>query len=315
MSKIFKRIFKDIANFKKGNYEENGIFCDFNEKNIKKVNILIIGPEGTPYEGGFYFFTLYFSDNYPLSPPSVKFKTYGIISNNSIRFNPNLYTNGKVCLSILGTWSGPGWSVCCTLTSVLLSLQSLLNETPIHNEPGWENIEPNDSRSKNYNKILRYSNLAITVVDMLNNTPPEFEVFIPVMLRYLIKNKTKFYNYINENINNTLKESYLSSSIFTMNIKTDFKKLKHDLDVIFNRNKTLIEQLSNTETPEELHVSNDIENTELTILDIKEKPKRQAPNANCNIYDIGTVKKSENNNKLYIVSETKTGKKRWKLFL
>ena len=53
--------------------------------------------------------------------------------------NPNLYENGKVCLSILGTWSGPGWTTACTLSSVLLSIQSLLNENPIHNEPGWEN--------------------------------------------------------------------------------------------------------------------------------------------------------------------------------
>ena len=58
MSKIFKRIFKDISNFKKGNYDQHGIFCDFDERNIKKVNILIIGPDGTPYEGGYYFFTL-----------------------------------------------------------------------------------------------------------------------------------------------------------------------------------------------------------------------------------------------------------------
>ncbi len=26
-----------------------------------------------------------------------------------VRFNANLYQNGKVCLSLLGTWQGPGW--------------------------------------------------------------------------------------------------------------------------------------------------------------------------------------------------------------
>ena len=25
---------------------------------------------------------------------------------NKVRFNPNLYDSGKVCLSLLGTWSG-----------------------------------------------------------------------------------------------------------------------------------------------------------------------------------------------------------------
>ena len=45
----------------------------------------------------------------------------------TVRFNPNLYANGKVCLSILGTWSGPGWSPVQSLASVLISIQSLMN--------------------------------------------------------------------------------------------------------------------------------------------------------------------------------------------
>lgn len=36
----------------------------------------------------------------------VQFLTTG---NGSVRFNPNLYNCGKVCLSLLGTWSGPSW--------------------------------------------------------------------------------------------------------------------------------------------------------------------------------------------------------------
>ena len=53
-----------------------------------------------------------------------------------VRFNPNLYRDGKVCLSILGTWAGPGWSPAQSLSSVLLSIQSLMNARPYHNEPG-----------------------------------------------------------------------------------------------------------------------------------------------------------------------------------
>jgi Ubiquitin-conjugating enzyme len=37
----------------------------------------------------------------------MKFLTTGA---GSVRFNPNLYNCGKVCLSLLGTWSGPSWS-------------------------------------------------------------------------------------------------------------------------------------------------------------------------------------------------------------
>lgn len=50
-----------------------------------------------------------------------------------MRFNPNLYANGKVCLSILGTWDGPSWTPGMTLSSVLLSIQTLLSATPYHN--------------------------------------------------------------------------------------------------------------------------------------------------------------------------------------
>ena len=62
---------------------------------------MIVGPEGTPYQHGFYFFDVQFSDTYPMKPPYVSFKT----GDGRVRFNPNLYVEGKVCLSILGTWS------------------------------------------------------------------------------------------------------------------------------------------------------------------------------------------------------------------
>ena len=37
----------------------------------------------------------------------VQFLTTG---GGKVRFNPNLYECGKVCLSLLGTWSGPSWN-------------------------------------------------------------------------------------------------------------------------------------------------------------------------------------------------------------
>lgn len=67
--------------------------------------------------------------------------------------DPNLYANGKVCLSILGTWQGPGWTQSQTLTSVLLSIQSLMNPLPYHNEPGYEN-ERSTNDAQNYNECI-----------------------------------------------------------------------------------------------------------------------------------------------------------------
>ncbi len=66
----------------------------------------------------------------------VKLLTTG---QGAVRFNPNLYNSGHVCLSLLGTWSGPGWDAQnSTLLQVLVSLQSLVMvPDPYYNEPGY----------------------------------------------------------------------------------------------------------------------------------------------------------------------------------
>ena len=73
-----KRIVKDIKNVKKEEDElkKNGIFYKHDEENLLKGYAMIIGPENTPYQDGFYFFTFKFNEEYPFVPPIVIFKTY-----------------------------------------------------------------------------------------------------------------------------------------------------------------------------------------------------------------------------------------------
>lgn len=126
--------FRDIASLYKNS--PHGIFVECEDSDISLVYAVIIGPDNTPYEGGFFLFLLRFPRSYPMDPPHVQLMTTGA---GTVRFNPNLYADGKVCLSILGTWSGPGWSPAMSLQSVLLSIQSLLCENPYFNEPAFEN--------------------------------------------------------------------------------------------------------------------------------------------------------------------------------
>lgn len=304
MSKLFRRIFTDIKAFKKSNLEEQGIYCDFDEKNVYKVRAMIIGPKDTPYENGYYFFRLCFPSDYPLNPPKVIFYTQG----EHIRFNPNLYTTGKVCLSILGTWPGPSWSSSCSLISVLLSLQTLLNENPIHNEPGWEDIKSNDYRCINYNNILRYANLKIAVIKMIENTPSEFEVFKDVMLSKLHTSKFFFENYM-EHKEHLNESNILKTEIYSLYIKTNYsecrQKINDILKIPINKNNLFLKQddtIDNTEID-----SNTGENIVLT------KPKRQVPEGNANLFEVGYETISENNGKKYIIYLTNKNKKRWKL--
>ena len=120
--------------------ESLGIHLHFDEQDIMKATAMIIGPQGTPYEDGMLFFRIRFPQDYPFSPPKVSY-----VSTSRIRIHPNLYvgkssTNyeGKVCLSSLNTWSGPKWTSAMNIASILITLQSILDENPLRNEPGYE---------------------------------------------------------------------------------------------------------------------------------------------------------------------------------
>jgi ubiquitin-conjugating enzyme E2 Z len=72
---------------------QHGIIVEPDETNLLRWHALIVGPEGTPYEGGFFYFVVQCPPDYPSSPPLVKLMTTG---GGTVRFNPNLYANGKV---------------------------------------------------------------------------------------------------------------------------------------------------------------------------------------------------------------------------
>ncbi|CAL9247605.1 unnamed protein product, partial [Arabidopsis halleri] len=74
------------------------IFVRAYESRMDLLRAVIIGAQGTPYHDGLFFFDIFFPDTYPSVPP--------VNCSGGLRINPNLYNCGKVCLSLLGTWSG-----------------------------------------------------------------------------------------------------------------------------------------------------------------------------------------------------------------
>ena len=71
------------------------------EDHLDMCSFAIEGPVGTPYEDGLFLFDVHFKDNYPKKPPLVHYISYC-----KGKLNPNLYEDGLVCLSLLGTWDG-----------------------------------------------------------------------------------------------------------------------------------------------------------------------------------------------------------------
>lgn len=126
------RILKEISDFKKDKTIKNAYIFP-HENNMRNVDVLIIGCPNTPYECGYFWFNFIYPTDYPTNPIKVKFMT---TDSGKIRFNPNLYVDGKVCLSLINTWGNNDWTPANTITTVILSIQSqVLNEEPIKNEP------------------------------------------------------------------------------------------------------------------------------------------------------------------------------------
>ncbi|XP_027368709.1 probable ubiquitin-conjugating enzyme E2 25 [Abrus precatorius] len=154
------------------------IYVRVYERRIDLMRAVIIGAAGTPYENGLFFFDIMFPSEYPKQPPLLHFHSFGL------RLNPNLYCSGKVCLSLLNTWSGrksEKWDPSrSTMLQVLLSIQGLvLNEKPFFNEPGADAfrlfILERKSRAYNENVFGLTCNISI---HLLRKPPKYFETFV-----------------------------------------------------------------------------------------------------------------------------------------
>ena len=215
------RLVRDIKQIIKSPLTDNGIYYIHDDVDILKGYAMIIGQPDTPYFGGYYFFEFDFPTNYPHSPPSVKYRTNG----NKIRFNPNLYICGKVCVSLLNTWQGDQWTSCQTISSILLTLSTLLCSDPLLNEPG---VTKTHKDLDNYNKIIEYSNLNIAVCDIICKKEGVcldfFEYFYIFIKEKFIENYDKLLEFaIKQNDKYNNQQFNLTTSYYQMNVFINYK--------------------------------------------------------------------------------------------
>ncbi|KAF9612685.1 hypothetical protein IFM89_003160 [Coptis chinensis] len=132
------------------------------DSNIFEWSVTIIGPPDTYYDGGFYNALMTFPSDYPNNPPSVKFI--------SEMWHPNVYPDGKVCVSIL---HAPGddpngyelaserWMPVHTVESIVVSIISMLScpndESPANVDAAIEWRDKKDAFKKRVGRIVRRS--------------------------------------------------------------------------------------------------------------------------------------------------------------
>ena len=161
--RCLKRVARDVATIRRDH--ATNLFAEQREAVATTVDCVVCGPEGTPYYGGLFHFRVEHPHSYPVENPTCTNLTTG---QGRVGFNPNLYRTGKVCMSILGTWVGPGWNPSHSLSSVLLSIQSLMNDQPYCNEPGREGVARDDPNNLAYDAFLKYATLKFACVDVLD---------------------------------------------------------------------------------------------------------------------------------------------------
>ncbi len=165
------------------------------------LKVLISGPSDvhdvtreTPYGMGLFLFDFFCPAEYPEKAPVVNLMTTG---DGLVRFNPNLYSDGKVCLSLIGTWHGgsaaEGWQVPSstnagsTILQVIMSIQSLIMvPKPYFNEPAYEvnrGTPAGEKQSSDYNENLRLQTMRYAMRDMIKKPPPDFEEVVKAHFR------------------------------------------------------------------------------------------------------------------------------------
>ena len=110
-----RRISKELADLQK-DPPANCSAGPVNEHEKFQWHATIMGPEGSPYQGGVFFLAIHFPSDYPFKPPKLQFTTR--------IFHPNINANGSICLDILKET----WSPALTISKVLLSISSLLTD-------------------------------------------------------------------------------------------------------------------------------------------------------------------------------------------
>ena len=116
-----------------------------NDDDLFLWNIVFEGPEDTIYEGGYFKSQLKFPEDYPNSPPTMIFK--------SKMWHPNIYPDGKVCISIL-------------------------------HPPGTDSMNEHEKAEERWRPILGVEAILMSVISMLNDPNLESPANLDASLQY-----------------------------------------------------------------------------------------------------------------------------------
>ena len=302
-------------------------YCFDTENNISThYHQLIIGPEDSPYHGGFYLFKAQFPDNYPFKPMTMKTLTQG----EKVRKHPNLYVCGKCCFSFLGTWQGPPWTPCNNPRSVGVSMRSVMTPFPLENEPGYEDIKKRQSLHTRYADLISWFNIKHAVCEVMENIDNEdmsYKLFKNDIIYQFNKNFNYYISYTKkllkyeEDLIKNYGNSYVKSPVYGFSIEYNVKSTISKLEILYSKYSNF--DSLNPKVVENKCAESQPKSDEIQVNNVVDKPKenkpkskktKKTPNESASKFEIGYKMISQNDKCMYEVYQTKgtTLQKRWK---
>ena len=111
--------------------------------------------------------------------------------------------------------------------SVMLSIQSLLDKNPLHNEPGFENEV--GERNDLYNKIVQHDTFKHLILNNAFKMHPDYKVFEPAIHEYMNKNRVIMLDKVDALLQEFPKRYTISLNIYGITMIIDYKDIKKKL--------------------------------------------------------------------------------------
>jgi ubiquitin-protein ligase len=222
-----KRLLREIRNLyieqEQNHLLENNYLVYFDDSNVSVVHAIIKAPYDSAYRHKFIRLDITIPDNYPHSPPDVKF-----INHDSVRIHPNMYENGKCCSTILNTWGEDKfekWTSSMGIETILLAFQSFLDNNPYTYEPGGRD-------DPSYTVFVLYQSWYTCLIRYVQfETIPLFKQYIQ---NYMLMNIDEIFEmlYILENM---YPQGYYNTRCFEIdNYVINYEKVIQTLQYTYN---------------------------------------------------------------------------------
>ncbi|XP_050025424.1 ubiquitin-conjugating enzyme E2 Z-like [Dermacentor andersoni] len=176
-----QRVQRDLVEFHAD--PPQGVFVVPEDSDMSVLHAIVVGPWGTPLEGGLFHLQLKCPPDYPMRPPRVRFLTGA----GKVSFNSHI-RGEHICLSLLGTApNGPSWSSALSIGSLLVSIQSFLADGAM--------------------EIMRHNAIRVAVCDTLEvclqetSEPPMPPALTQKVLKYFAENYAKYEDAVQAQIN------------------------------------------------------------------------------------------------------------------